>query len=451
MDTSLKKSFRTRDVLSLAFGTMIGWGWVMLAGEWAESAGLVGAMLAFVIGAAMCVVVGLNYAELTPAIPVAGGSVAFSLRAMGHWPAVFAGLSTALAYLGVAAWEGPAFASAIDYIVALPRLGYLWTIQGFDVYASWALVAILASAILTAINILGAKQTALFQTVATAGILIIGVIFILGGAAFGSLENAGPAFTSGGGFASVLLMVPAMFVGFDVIPQSSGEMDVPLHKIPKILVLSICAAALWYILMIYATAVSAPASVRAQAAIPVADAMAYAYGNPIWGKICIVGALCGILTSWNGFLYGAARCLYAMARAKLMPAFLADLHPKYATPYKAILLCGLISTFSCLLGTGALTWFVNASSFAVILMYSMAVLSFIFLRKRFADLPRPYRIKRGKLLSLASILVIMLFAYLYLPVGPSSLSKIEWLMVLVWYFLGFAMAIAYRLYKKQNT
>ncbi len=437
----MQKAFKTKDVLALAFGTMIGWGWIMLSGSWASTAGMLGAIIAYVIGALLCVFVGLAYAELTPAIPCTGGSVVFSYKSMGYWPAVIAGLATSFAYLGVAAWEGPAFATAVDYVIPIPKIGFLWTIQEYDVYASWALAAIAASVIITVINIKGAKEAAVFQTVATLGIIVVGVLFLGGSVAFGSAEYAKPLFTDIKGFSSVLLMVPAMFVGFDVIPQSAGEMDVPLKKIPGLLILSICAAAAWYMLMIFATCMSAPADVRLNGSIPVADAMAYAFKSPLWGKVCIIGALCGIVTSWNGFLFGAARVLYSLANAKMLPAFLADIHPKYHTPYKAVIVCGILSTFSCLLGKGALTWFVNASSFGVVIMYMMVALSFIFLRKRYPHLKRPYKIKRAGFVGAMAVGVAIFFAYLYLPMGPSPLVPIEWCFVLGWFLLGLLLAV----------
>ena len=236
-------------------------------------------------------------------------------------------------------------------------------------------------------------------------------------------------------------MVPAMFVGFDVIPQSAGEMDVPLKQIPKILIISIAMAAAWYMLMIFATCVSAPTEVRTNGVIPVADAMAYAFGNPIWGKVCIVGAMCGILTSWNGFLYGGARVLFSLANAKMLPGFLAKVHPKYHTPCNAVLFCGALSTFSCLLGSGALTWFVNASSFGVVIVYLMVTLSFIFLRVRQPELERPYKVKNAKLVGAVSIGVVCFFTYLYLPFGPSPLQPIEWILVCGWFALGLILAI----------
>ena len=438
---NLVKTFSTKDVLAMAFGTMIGWGWIMLSGQWAADAGMIGAVLAYVIGATLCVFVGMTYAELTPAIPCTGGSVVFSYKAMGYWPAVIAGLATSFAYMGVAAWEGPAFATAIDYIVPIPQIGYLWNIHGYEVYMSWAAVAIVASVIITIVNFRGAKQAAVFQTIATLGLVTVGIIFFLGGVTKGDFSNAKPLLTDVKGFAAVLLMVPAMFVGFDVIPQSAGEMNVPLKKIPFLLILSIFAAAIWYMLMIFATCMSAPISIRVGGTIPVADAMAHAFGNPIWGKICIVGAVCGILTSWNGFLYGGARVIYSLANAKMLPAFLGKIHPKYNTPSNAVLLCGALSTFSCLLGKKALVWFVNASSFGVVIMYGMVVLSFIMLRKNAPDMPRPYRVKNARVIGTLAIGVALFFAWLYTPLGPQPLVGVEWALVLAWFSCGLLLAL----------
>lgn len=438
-DQTLKKSFRSIDLLALAFGSIIGWGWIMLCGQWAEQGGMMGAMLAFCVGALLCVFVGLTYAELTPAIPEAGGNVAFSRKAMGPFAALISGLATTFAYLGVSSWEGPSLTSSISYLIPLPVFGYLWTIQGVDVYLSQVLVAVAAAVILTVINIHGAKGTAVFQSVATGGILLVGLLFLGGSLAMGSAEFAKPLFTSFSGFTSVLLVVPAMFVGFDVIPQAASEMDVPLKKIPRLLILSIVAAALWYVLMILATCFSAPGEVRLSGRIPVADTMAYVFGGGIWGKVCIVGALCGIITSWNGFLFGAARCIYSMASAGLLPHFLARLHPKYDTPYTAILFCGLVCMLTAFLGTGALTWFVNASSFGVTIMYLMVVLSFIVLRVKQPDLPRPYAVKHPRVIGFLACLVVGFFVYLYLPTGPSSLSGIEWGMVLAWFSVGIGL------------
>ena len=270
----LKRSLNMKDVLALAFGTMIGWGWIMLAGEWVALAGVVGAIFAFAFGAVLCIFVGLTYAELTPALPLAGGELVFSYRGMGYNASWLTGWMITLAYIGVAAWEGPALATAIQFIFgdALPRGAMLWTIAGFDITSTFLIIGAGGALILTYVNYKGAKASAIFQTAATLAMSIGGLAFLLGGVVKGDIANMVPMFTDGKGLVAVILMVPAMFVGFDVIPQAAEEMNIPLNKIGKILIISICMAALWYMLMIFSIALSAPASIRDTGNIPVAPA-----------------------------------------------------------------------------------------------------------------------------------------------------------------------------------
>ena len=67
------KVFSAWDILVIAFGAMIGWGWVVSTGGWIEKGGVVGAALGFAIGGVMIFFVGLTYAELTAAMPQCGG------------------------------------------------------------------------------------------------------------------------------------------------------------------------------------------------------------------------------------------------------------------------------------------------------------------------------------------------------------------------------------------
>ena len=153
---------------------------------------------------------------------ITGGSMVYSFKAMGYWPSVIAGLAACFSYIGIIALEGPAFATAIDYIIKIPRIGYLWTVCGFDVYISWALIGTAGAVVLTWVNIRGASMTAVFQKTANFGKIGVGVLFVFGGLMHGNTEYVTPLFTDGKGFIATLVMVPAMFVGFDVIPQSAG-------------------------------------------------------------------------------------------------------------------------------------------------------------------------------------------------------------------------------------
>ncbi|SBV91572.1 Amino acid permease-associated region [uncultured delta proteobacterium] len=432
----LVRALSMKDILALAFGTMVGWGWIMLAGKWVALAGVWGAIIAFAIGAVLCIFVGLTYAELTPALPLAGGELVFSYRGLGYHASWLTGWMITFAYVGVAAWEGPAMATAIDYLIPLPRFGFLWNVAGFDVYLSWVLVGSLGGLFLAIVNYRGVKSSAIFQLTATTAMAIGGVCFLFGGAINGDFANMIPPITTTSGLVAVILMVPAMFVGFDVIPQAAEEMQIPLNKIAGVLILSICLAAAWYMLMIVGIALSAPPDVRAGAAIPVADSFAYCMGSPVFGKLMIITALCGILTSWNGFIVGATRVLFGMGRAKMLPEIFGKVHPQYHTPYAAIILVGIITCSSPLLGKTSLVWFVDASAFGTVVAYFMVACSFLALRKKEPDLVRPYKVKNGVLIGWLAIGVAAFFLYLYLPIGPGALVWQEWWMVFGWVILG---------------
>jgi amino acid transporter len=439
---TLKRAMNFRDVLALGFGSIIGWGWIMLVGDWISLAGVGGAIVAFLAGTVLCIFVGLTYAELTPALPLAGGELAFSYRGLGYIPSWITGWMLTFAYVGVAAFEGPALASAIDYLFQIPRFGYLWTVAGFDVYLSWALVGVIGAVVLTVLNYVGIRSAAIFQTFATGGLAIGGIAFFFGSVMNGNVSNISSIFTTTKGLVAVVLMVPLMFVGFDVIPQSAEEMNIPLSEIAKTLILSICLAAAWYILVIINVAVTAPPSVRDSASIAAADSFAYAMGNPVFGKLLILVGLCGILTSWNAFIVGATRVLFAMSRAKMLPAAFGKVHPTYGTPTSAILVVGLITSLSPLFGRPVLVWIVDASGFGTVIAYFMVAVSFLALRRKEPDLARPYKVKNGPLVGCLAVAVSAFFLYLYLPIGPGALLPVEWAMVLAWVALGVVFFIA---------
>ena len=81
--TEFNKVFNAWDILVIAFGAMIGWGWVVSTGDWIGRGGVLGAVIGFAIGGIMVFFVGLTYAELTAAMPQCGGEHVFSYKAMG--------------------------------------------------------------------------------------------------------------------------------------------------------------------------------------------------------------------------------------------------------------------------------------------------------------------------------------------------------------------------------
>lgn len=430
---------------------MIGWGWVALTGNWVDRGGTIGAVLAFVIGAVLCIFVGLTYCELTPALPYSGGELVFTYKALGYHGAWFSGWMIAFAYIGVAAWEGPALVTAIDYLITIPRYGYLWTIAGFDVYATWLLIPVCVGSLLCVINTKGIKISTIFQAVVTTILAVGGIGFAIISGMNGSMENMKPLFTSTNGMFSVVLAVPAMFVGFDVIPQVAEEMNLPLKKIPAAIVASILLAAGWYIMIIFASSFAAPNEILGREGLSVVNAVNYAANNPIAGKLIVVTAIMGILSSWNGFIIGATRVLYSMGRAKMLPDFFGKLHKKYHTPGNAIVFIGIITILTPLLGKNSLGWFVDASAFGTVIAYLMVAISFVILRRTCKDLPRPFRVKHGMIVGMIAVMISLFFVSLYLPVGSSSLSGVEWVIVGVWVGSGMLFYLLSLPHMKENT
>ena len=336
MDGQFIRVIRRKEMLALSFGAMIGWSWVALTGTWIAGAGSVGAILAFAAGGIVVIFVGLTYAELASAMPKAGGEHVYSKRALGSTASFVCTWAILLGYVSVVAFEAVALPTVTDYLLPGFSRGYLWTIAGWDVELTWVLVGVVAAIVMTAINVAGIRTAARLQLIATVLILLVGVLLLSGGVVNGSTGNMEPLFTDGAkGFLSVLIMVPFMFVGFDVIPQSAEEIDISFADIGKLLMLSIAMAVVWYVAMIWAVSNGLASAERDLSALPTADASAALLGGAWGGKLLVIGGIGGILTSWNAFLIGGSRAIYALARAGQLPASLGHLHPRFNTPHRA--------------------------------------------------------------------------------------------------------------------
>lgn len=253
------KVFSAWDILVIAFGAMIGWGWVVSTGGWIEKGGVVGAALGFAIGGVMIFFVGLTYAELTAAMPQCGGEHVFSHRAMGPVGSFVCTWAIILGYVGVTCFEACAFPTIITYLWPGFLKGYLYTVAGFDIYASWLIVAIVVAFLIMVINIMGAKTAAILQTILTVIIGGAGILLIIASVLNGTVDNLdGQIFAGTTGVSNVkavlgvAVLSPFYFIGFDVIPQASEEINVPPKKIGKMLILSVILAVIFYSFVILA-------------------------------------------------------------------------------------------------------------------------------------------------------------------------------------------------------
>ncbi|MDR3296113.1 MAG: APC family permease, partial [Clostridiales Family XIII bacterium] len=356
------------------------------------------------------------------------------LGSAGAW---LTGWTISLAYISVAAWEGIALSTAINYLFPNLKFGYLWNVSGFDIYISWSAVGIIGSVFLTTLNVIGIKPAAVFQMFAILLLLIVGMLHMFGGFAFGQAAHMAPAFTDMKGFGNVLLMTPSMYIGFDMVAKSAEEMNIPLKKISGVLIFAIIAAGAWYVLIILGTAMAAPASVLQNAGGTAADMAAYTYRSPLFAKILIIGGVCGIVTSWNGFIVGASRILFAMGRARMLPRIFGTVHPKYGTPGAAVLFVGAICCVTPLLGERSFIWLVNVAAFSTVAAYLLVSVSYCAIRRREPNLRKPFALKRGMPAGVTALLASLLFLLCYAPLSPLALTwPTEWGVILIWAALG---------------
>jgi basic amino acid/polyamine antiporter, APA family len=434
------KTLGNRDVLALAFGAMIGWGWVVTAGLWITEAGSLGAILAFLIGGLLVTFVGLTYAELASALPLAGGEHVYSFKAMGRVASFITTWAIILGYVSVVAFEAVALPTVFEYLIPNYSQGYLYTIAEWDVTATWAGVGILGSLVIAWINYRGIKFSTAAMFILTLLILIAGVLLITGSSIAGNGQNMQPLVEKGmAGILTVIIMTPFMFVGFDVIPQAAEEINLPQKQIGKLLIVSVVMAIVWYIAVIFGVSrVLNPAEI-AESNLVTADAMAKAFGgSKMMGNVLVLGGIGGILTSWIGFYVGGSRAIYALARAGMLPKSLGDLHPKYNTPYKAVLLIAVLSTLAPLLGRPALVWLVDAGGLGLVVAWFMVALSFVILRKKAPDMHRPFRLRGGTSIGWIAVFMSLGISLLYMPGMPSALVwPYEWAIVFSWIVLGF--------------
>ena len=447
------KVFSAWDILVIAFGAMIGWGWVVSSGSWINAGGVLGAVLGFAIGGVMVFFVGLTYAELTAAMPQCGGEHVFSYKAMGPIGSFVCTWAIILGYVSVVCFEACALPTIIQYIFPAFLQGYMYTVAGFDIYASWVAVAIVVAAFITFINIKGAKTAAILQTVLTVIIGGVGILLIVSSAITGDIGNLqGQLFvgeSTGGVMKSIIgvaVVTPFFFIGFDVIPQAAEEINVPLKKIGKILVLSIVLAVAFYALIIlgvgYVMSKEDIMASQAVSGLVTADAMAKAFNSTIMAKVLIVGGMCGIVTSWNSFLIGGSRAMYSMAESYMIPRIFVKLHKKHKTPVNALYLIGALSVLAPFFGRAMLVWIVDAGNFGCCLAYCMVAVSFIILRSKEPDMARPYKVKHYKIVGVIAVIMSGLMVAMYIiPNSGCSLVWQEWIIAGGWSVLGIAFCL----------
>lgn len=436
-----KRDLGMISTLTLGVGAMVGFGWVTLVGDWITDAGSMGAALAFLIGGVMMAVVALVYSEMVAAMPKAGGEHNYIIRAMGpRWSFIGSWAITG-GYATVVAFEAVALPRALGYMIDLEKI-HLWTINESEVYLVWALVGAVAAIAITIINVFGVKIAGSFQMFVVIFLFAIGFLQLFGAFTGGTPANLEPFFAGGTpGFLAVLVVVPFMFVGFDVIPQTAEEVNLPPRKVGRISFISVIIAAAWYIMIVLTVSVALDEQALGEANLPAADAMGALFGgNAFLANVMVAAGIAGIITSWNSLQMGASRLIYSLAHGGMLPAWLGKLHPKYGTPVNALVLLGVIAMIAPFFGAKALGWVVDAGSPMIVIAYLLVSISFLILRKREPDMERPLRIggkgNFGVVIGGLSVAITAFLVSLYLPGMPAGLGIEPWVIFGLWWAVG---------------
>jgi len=200
---------------------------------------------------------------------------------------------------------------------------------------------------------------------------------------------------------------------------------------------SVVLAVTWYVLIMVTVGASMPAGRLADADLAAADGMAALWGSETMGTVLVLGGIAGILTSWNGFMLGASRLVYALAQSGMLPRWFARVHPRFRTPSNAILFVGGLSVIAPFFGENTLVWMVDAGGLSIVIAYLMVSVSFVFLRRREPHMERPFRTPGGTATGVIAAVLALGLAVLFLPGMPASLVwPYEWVLLALWWAAG---------------
>ena len=434
------KKLKSVHVFTFAFGAMIGWSWIFLTGAWIERAGTIGSLLAIFGGGMLMLIIAMVYAELAAMFPKNGGEHVYTMEAFGPKISFICSWALLLGYMGVIAFEAVVFPFILAHLFPTLNIGYLWTFDGLDVYFGQVAIGIGTALCITKINVKGISLSARLQIFASA-LIFTAFFLLLSGAAQSEASYALLNIRDSLNFGvfSVLIMLPMMFVGFDVIAQTANEIDLHPRLIGRLIIVSVTAAMLFY-----ATAVFCVGLVLGDSAsleeFPTAHAAALGWdGREGVRYLIIIGGIAGILTSWNGFLVGASRLVFEMSKDGQLPRWFVGGSPSRNSfsPDRVLWTLCAISCLAPWFGRSVLVWLVDAGSFGIVVAYFFVVLAFIKLRITRPNAPRPYKLPYGMGYGILALLASLFIAVLYLPGSPSALIwPEEWIIVIIWVALG---------------
>ncbi len=392
-------------------------GWVLLAGlgvsyvisgdysGWnfgLEQGGFGGLAIAAVIIAGMYLALVLGMAELSSALPAAGGGYTFARRAMGPW----GGFATGTAILIEYAIAPAAIATFIGAYVE--SLGLFGITDGWWVYLA-------AYALFIGIHLAGVGEALKVMFVITAIALVGLIVFAIAAIGHFDIANltnmavdesaAGASSWLPNGYLGIWAAFPFaiwFFLAIEGVPLAAEETADPERNVPRGIIAGMGVLLVTCATVLILTTGAGGADAMSSSGNPLVEAL----GDGTAAKVVNYIGLAGLIASFFSIIYAYSRQLFALSRAGYLPKALSVTNSR-KTPTLALIVPGLIGFGLSLTGQGATL--LNMAVFGAALSYVLMMISHIVLRRREPDMPRPYRTPGG-VVTTGFALVIGVFA-----------------------------------------
>jgi APA family basic amino acid/polyamine antiporter len=463
----LRVAYRTRDLIVLGLGVMIGSGIFKIAGVQAATAAGPAVIVSFVIAGVVCLLAALFYAELASVVPVAGSAYSYSYVAFGELWAWVVGWALLLELLLAAsvvarAWSVFAAQALGDFAVPVPSwlADLVGQPKGFDVFALGILLLLVA--VLATGSRLGLRTLwfMVLAKVAVIGLVIgVGLTFFDPGNLSPFVPAARPAADGSGqtvldavfgaatgstpqvfGIWGVLAAAPAIafaYIGFDLIATAAEETRDAPRSIPRGIIVSLVTAVVLYIGVAVALVGMVPYD-RLDPSGPVLATAFDAAGAGAMGKVIDVGAVLGLTTVILVVLIALTRVVFSMSRDGLLPRGLAETR-RYGVPFRSAWVSGGAAiVMSQTIDVLTLEQLVVIGTLFAFLFVPAGVLA---LRRDRPDLHRPFRVPAAPL---TATLAIGAVGWLML-----NLKVQTWAYFLAWMAVGVLIYLVYGRRKSQ--
>jgi len=407
VEPELKRVLGLREGIAIHVGNIIGSGIFIVPAIMASHLHALGPIMLVWVAAGLLTLFGaLSLAELSSLLPEAGGPYIYLREGFGKfWGFLFVWNDFLINRAGTAAALAVAFAIYLGHFFPAfspehaPLLSHSWMILGhtFRLAFGWTqFAALLVLLTVTVVNLVNVRMSGWVMNIFTT--IKVGALVLLILAAFslgkGSASNLRPWWPSGWSTGMMpafgMGMISALwaFDGWASVTLSAGEIKDPQRNVPRALLIGTLLVIGLYLAATMAYTYVIPVSEAAHSPRIAADVARRILG-PLGASLVSAAILCSTFGTANGGILTGPRSVFAAARDGLYPAHFAKIHPRYGTPFSAVLVLAFWSAILVLSGTyEQITTYVVFGSWA---FYAITALAVIALRRKCPDAPRPYR------------------------------------------------------------